>query len=153
MVLGQVAITEIPKQNDSVEIISDMEVDTAIKCTNVIDEHENETIENQQTVDTTSSDAPENPTVKSFNQDLIDDKKWIRIYPNPTVTNATIEWKDESENIVEVFDMSGKSVWKIRVKGSRTVFNTANLQNGEYVVKITSVLTQKSETAKLIIAK
>ncbi len=83
--------------------------------------------------------------------DLINDKKWLSVYPNPTSDNATIEWKNEDESTVEVFDLNGRLIWSAQINGSKTIFNTANLANGNYLVKITSKLCGKSESAQLTI--
>lgn len=102
---------------------------------------------------------PENPENRNGNDSteisreipLINDEKWLRVYPNPTAENATITWKNEEESLVEIFDMNQKLIWSTRMKGSKTVFNTSHLANGNYLVKITSKISGKSESAQLTV--
>ncbi len=55
--------------------------------------------------------------------------------------------KDEST--IEIVDLNGKLLWSTQINRSRTIFNTINLANGNYLVKITSKLNGKSKWAQL----
>lgn len=144
MVLGEIAIQIDTVKTDSIKT-----------CTNVLETDSIVPIENS-TNDSSDIHKTQIPDTNDSTQispeiDLINDKKWLSVYPNPTSDNATIEWKNEDESTVEIFDLNGKLIWSAQIKGSKTIFNTANLSNGNYMVKITSKLTGKSETAQLSI--
>lgn len=78
-----------------------------------------------------------NPTMRAF-----------QVYPNPTST----KWNFVSDNLtietIEIFDLTGKSVFNLNAKSNFVSINTNNLSNGLYVAKITSANT--TETVKLM---
>jgi hypothetical protein len=142
MVLGEIAIQIDTVKTDSVKT-----------CTNVLETDSIVPIENSvnDSLDINKTQTPDNNDSTSINPkiDLINDKKWLSVYPNPTSDNAIIEWKNEDESTIEIFDLNGKLIWSAQIKGSRTVFNTSHLSAGNYLVKITSKITGKSESAQL----
>ncbi len=152
MVLGEIAIQIDTVKTD--EVIKESiltQKDSTVSCqeTYVPDS----VAQNEEKIEI----IPENPENRSGKDtteispeiNLINDEKWLRVYPNPTAENATITWKNDEESLVEIFDMNQKMVWSTRLKGNKTVFNTSNLANGNYLVKITSKLSGKSESAQL----
>ena len=142
MVLGEIAI-----QIDTVK------TDTAKTCTNVFETDSIFRIENSinDSLDINKTQTPYNNDSASISPkiDLINNKKWLHVYPNPTSDNAIIEWKNEDESTIEIVDLNGKLIWSAQIKGPRTVFNTSHLSAGNYLVKITSKITGKSASAQL----
>lgn len=147
MVLGEIAI-----ETDTVAT-----EDTLTKCSILAEDTTHTNKENIEKIPDENTD----PIIPDENNsdtllpklDLINEEKnRIRIYPNPSSNNAVIEWKDDSENSVEIYDLNGKRVWSTVVKGNKLIFNTANLANGNYLVKISSKHSGKTETAKLVVS-
>ncbi len=146
MVLGEIAI-EIDTLKQ-VEEPEKTEKDTITKCSII----EQDTTVTENTIEVTNDNIPKDSSQTIHKIELISDKKWLKVFPNPSNDNATIEWPEDNESSVEVFDMNQKLIWSATIKGNKTVFNTTNLANGNYLVKITDKLTGKSETAILSIA-
>lgn len=154
MVLGEIAIDV-----DTIQIQEDT-TKTVESCTNKVEKpidsvqaQEVKIIDLVEIIDTTNHEKPiQNDSIVNKNL-WIDNKKWINIYPNPSSSNATVEWKDDSEMRIELFDIDGKLVWSTTSKGNKTVINTANLPTGNYIVKLTSKNTGKSENSALIISR
>lgn len=147
MVLGEIAIEiDTLKQVEEPEKI---EKDTITKCSII---EQDTTAIGISVIEITNDNTTKDSTQNIHKIELISDKKWLKVFPNPSNDNATIEWPDDNESSVEVFDMNQKLIWSATIKGNKTVFNTANLANGNYLVKITDKLTGKSDTALLTIA-
>jgi hypothetical protein len=147
MVLGEIAIQVDTVKTDSVKTCTNI-----IEKDSIIPEFNSSGVglENPHKIlvpDPSQKDSTQiNPEI-----DLINDKKWLSVYPNPTSDNATIEWKNEGENTIEIFDLNGKMIWSTQQNGTKTVLNTSNLSNGNYLVKVTSKITRKTETAQLTV--
>lgn len=154
MMLGEIAIVIDTIQTDTTKMQMEIPVkDSIIDCTNT-------TVNETDSLEKLIIPNPELPIdLPKENDSLfhknpwIDDKKFINIYPNPSSFNATVEWKDNSEMRIELFDLNGKLIWSTQSKGNKVVINTANLPTGNYQVKLTSKLTGKSENAALIITR
>lgn len=150
MILGEIAIDVDTVQPDEPEKISNLH-DSTETCIKII---ENGT--NIEKIPEQNDDSDNDSTQNNLRIDLIEDKNKLRVYPNPSYDNAIIEWKElsEFENreiLLEVHDINGKLIWTTKLKGSKTIFNTTNLANGNYLVKITDTTTGKSETAQLTV--
>ena len=74
----------------------------------------------------------------------------INIYPNP-VQNASFELNASSIiEVVELFDLSGKSIIVKEINESQTIINTRNLKAGVYMLKV-SLENKGTATQHLII--
>jgi hypothetical protein len=62
----------------------------------------------------------------------------VRIYPNPTTGEFTVELNNTSEKIVEVMDLTGRIISSSTGSQESVTVNIANLANGIYYVKIQS---------------
>lgn len=71
----------------------------------------------------------------------------VKMYPNPSKTNVTIEAKNTINN-VSLFNVLGQEVYKNNPNSSSTTIEVSNLQNGIYIVKAT--IDGKQSISKLI---
>ena len=55
------------------------------------------------------------------------------LYPNPTIANFTLELAKEVEGTVEIYDLSGRQLFSESIGGNRTVINTSNFSEGNYI--------------------
>lgn len=147
MVLGQIAI-----RIDTIQPIEEEKtVDTLKTCGETYTEDSTSSItEKVETIPVTEN-TPEDSTEILPKIELYADQKWLKVYPNPSSENATIEWKHDGDAWLEIFDLNGKKIWTASMKGTKTVFNTAHLSNGNYLVKITYKLSGITETAQLTV--
>jgi len=79
-------------------------------------------------------------TVLGVNDNQLDSTKTqIKIYPNPTTNQITIEL-DQNENIIniELFNISGKHLKTIQTSNSNEILNFNDLPTGVYFLKIES---------------
>jgi hypothetical protein len=68
----------------------------------------------------------------------------IHIYPNPTNRKVTIEGKNIE--IIEVFNIYGEIVKKIKVSSDKTNIHLEKVSKGTYIVRLTTddkILTTK----------
>ena len=100
----------------------------------------------------THSASPESPasvftTSLSINENLFEN---IKIYPNPTTGELTIDNEQLTINIVEVFDMLGRNHLSIINCPLSIEINISHLQNGLYFVRIQ---TESGEVLKKVLKK
>jgi hypothetical protein len=64
----------------------------------------------------------------------------ILVFPNPSSGWVTVEIRSESqsENNIEILDLSGKVVYKSAFRENKTTIQTAEFRKGIYYIKITS---------------
>ncbi|WP_300565025.1 T9SS type A sorting domain-containing protein [Flavobacterium sp.] len=68
-----------------------------------------------------------------------DSKNKISIYPNPIITNSTIEFETEQINsILEILDLTGKEVKTFKFSGKKLILEKAEINRGTYLVRITN---------------
>lgn len=73
----------------------------------------------------------------------------IRLYPNPSNDNFSVELISSSASILEIFDLSGRSVYSQGILFAPSTVSTAALADGLYTVKLTS--SEKSYWTKLVV--
>ena len=78
----------------------------------------------------------------------IDDLKF-KIYPNPSQNDMVIEFEEETELRVELFDFSGRNLISKEQFGSKIQLERNGLNNGIYLLKLTTK-TGKSVTQSII---
>lgn len=90
------------------------------------------------------------------NEDFENSLSSLKLYPNPTSQNATLEYSllENSKINITVYDIIGKEVLKIadenqNIGNYKVELNTSNLKSGIYFVKIDTALYKS--TLKLII--
>lgn len=64
-----------------------------------------------------------------------DDLQNIRIYPNPTTGNLRINYAESDQFLVEIFDLTGKTVFSQNVKDGSNI-QLDNFSSGIYMVKV-----------------
>lgn len=146
MVLGQIAI-----RVDTVPTSEEEILDTVKTCTGTYTEDTASSSIEKIVPVPLPENIPVDSTVVLPKIEGYTDPKWLKVYPNPSSENATIEWKNEDEGWLEIFDLNGKKVWSTTMKSTKTIFNTAHLSNGNYLVKITAKTSGKTETAHLTV--
>jgi para-nitrobenzyl esterase len=73
----------------------------------------------------------------------------IRLYPNPSNDNFSVGLLSSSASILEIFDLSGRSVYSQELLNAPSTVSTAGLANGLYTVKLSS--SEKSFWTKLVV--
>ena len=61
----------------------------------------------------------------------------IKIYPNPTKDNLTIETNSNTEQRLEIINLIGQTVYTIYINKKATI-NTSAFANGVYILKLSS---------------
>ena len=76
----------------------------------------------------------------------------IKMYPNPTDANLTIDFKIQNiEKLnVQVFNLLGKEVLTKQISKKDTSLMVSNLNNGVYMVRITSLDGANSTTKRFV---
>ena len=76
----------------------------------------------------------------------------INIYPNPTDTNLTIDFKIQNiEKLnIEVFNLLGKEVLTKQISKNDTSLLVSGLSKGVYLVRITSLNGENSTTKRFV---
>ncbi|MDD5571908.1 MAG: T9SS type A sorting domain-containing protein, partial [Bacteroidales bacterium] len=65
------------------------------------------------------------------------ESSYLRVYPNPTSNNITIEIPQTSRgSILSVYDISGKQIMQKQLKETRTNLDVRGLPNGMYFLKL-----------------
>ncbi|MEY3237972.1 MAG: hypothetical protein RI883_2073 [Bacteroidota bacterium] len=62
----------------------------------------------------------------------------FKVYPNPSTSDVTIEWSDESEMLVELYDFSGRKLFSKEQFGSSLQLERNGLNSGIYLMKLTN---------------
>ena len=83
------------------------------------------------------------------NLEIIDTQEDV-IYPNPFTDFLFVEFKEDLNKKIEIFDISGKKIKTITASDKLYKINTTNLINGTYILKI---ITPKHIWTKKIIKK
>ena len=79
----------------------------------------------------------------------------IKIYPNPTQTHLTIEFKDLFEPYhIEIYDILGRSLMSSKKDNDKNtvIINTEELANGKYLLKISSETKSNLSISSFIIS-
>ena len=77
----------------------------------------------------------------------------IKIYPNPTTSNITIELKDNNtNNVIKIFDISGKLVTNYNLLNHDNLINinVNNLESGVYLITIIDPMTNEVKQTKFV---
>ena len=76
----------------------------------------------------------------------------IKMYPNPTNSNLTIDFKiQDIENLnIKVFNLLGKEVLSKQISKNDTSLTVSNLKNGVYLIRITSLTGENSTTKRFV---
>jgi plastocyanin len=76
----------------------------------------------------------------------------INMYPNPTDANLTIDFQIQNiEKLnVKVFNLLGKEVLSKQISKEDTLLMVSNLNNGVYLIRITSLDGENSTTKRLV---
>ena len=62
----------------------------------------------------------------------------LSIYPNPGKNHLIVQQPDNLELIIQIFDLTGKTMQKVNSKEKVTHLNTSNLPNGLYLIDVKS---------------
>jgi len=62
----------------------------------------------------------------------------FKVYPNPSTSDVTIEWSDETEMLVELYDFSGRKLFSKEQFGSSLQLERNGLNSGIYLMKLTN---------------
>ena len=75
------------------------------------------------------------------------DSTVFSMYPNPTtgIINITLNNSTNDSNLVDIFDVQGRSVFKRTFNTSQTSLDLSNFQRGIYFVKVSNGNLQKTE--------
>ncbi|MDX1911075.1 MAG: PKD domain-containing protein [Saprospiraceae bacterium] len=73
----------------------------------------------------------------------------VRVVPNPSTGQVTISNPLSAQRLVEVFDLSGKSVF--RLETNETDFDLTHLANGVYVVRVQELAGGNIQSVKLVL--
>lgn len=80
--------------------------------------------------------AVEESTNENYSE-MVDDRN-IRIYPNPTEGQLTVEVTGEGECQYDIYDISGHQVLTTRSSSGRVTLNISSRPNGLYILRITT---------------
>ncbi|WP_298360726.1 thrombospondin type 3 repeat-containing protein [Runella sp.] len=82
---------------------------------------------------------------------IIEENSQIVISPNPFIQNIKIEFPSEFglRSNVEVLDLNGKMVWSMMSIKNQEIINLSKLPKGVFLLKITSINTEKTKTIKI----
>lgn len=88
--------------------------------------------------------------VQFFSSTTVAEEEMIfNIYPNPVSDELTIQLDGSLERQVELFDISGRKVYERRIFSPNLIVDTSILNDGLYLVKVTSGKT--IETRKFVV--
>ena len=62
----------------------------------------------------------------------------LKVYPNPSSNDMTIEWSTETEMSIELFDFSGRQLYSKKEFGKNCLIERNGLINGIYLLKLTN---------------
>ena len=76
----------------------------------------------------------------------------IKMYPNPTNSNLTIDFKiqDIEKLNIKVFNLLGKEVLSKQISKNDTSLTVSNLKNGVYLIRISSLTGENSTTKRFV---
>ena len=81
--------------------------------------------------------------------DLASKPNTIKVYPNPSSTEITIETSSiSSQNHLSIMSLSGQQLFNRQITESKTVIDISNLTSGVYILRLTNDKTV--EVAKII---
>ena len=75
------------------------------------------------------------------------------VYPNPATDNFNIEFDEEGNFKIDVYDISGKNVKSVQVNSDRTKITLKGIRPGTYYVNATQQETNESALIKLIVQR
>lgn len=77
----------------------------------------------------------------------------IKVFPNPTVDNATIEMKKAGNYSVYVFDLTGKMVHTSSFSTTKKQIDLSNFERGNYIIKVLDNDTQEAFDSKVVLMR
>jgi plastocyanin len=88
----------------------------------------------------------------TLNVASFDTVETINMYPNPTDSNLTIDFKTQNiEKLnIKVFNLLGKEVFGKQISKNDTSLMLSNLKNGVYLIRITSLTGENSTTRRFV---
>lgn len=72
------------------------------------------------------------------------------VYPNPTQDILTIKIPNYLNTKYELYDLNGKLLSQNQINGELTNVNLNNLSTGNYLLKVSEILTKETKTFKII---
>lgn len=72
----------------------------------------------------------------------------VKVYPNPTAGEFTIELANSSVKTLEVIDLTGRVVYSTATVTNKSKVNLSSLSNGIYYVKIQT--NNSTEVVKVV---
>ena len=76
----------------------------------------------------------------------------INIYPNPTASDLMIDFSNQDEAVlnVKVYNLLGKELLSAQIAKNDAAIETSKLNNGVYMVKISSLDNKKTTTKRFV---
>jgi hypothetical protein len=91
-------------------------------------------------------------TATTSNEDLESGTSIVSsVYPNPAVDLFNIEFEEEGNFRVEIYDIEGKKVKSVQVNSDSANISLNGIKHGTYFVKATQLETNKTALIKLMI--
>ena len=90
-------------------------------------------------------------------EDELDDQKQqqelakMTVFPNPSTEVVNVNLPEEGKYILELFDLTGKRLFKETVRSSQYQFTVSDLAKGTYVLKVLNVSTMKVDSERLVV--
>jgi unsaturated rhamnogalacturonyl hydrolase len=84
------------------------------------------------------------PDITSGTNSIIQDSKYLRVYPNPSFANLTVESTAEIKGEIELFDLVGNLLKSKTGNGQKSVVDLTSFCPGIYILKV------NNETIKVI---
>jgi len=75
------------------------------------------------------------------------------VYPNPASDNVNIEFSEEGNFMIEIFDVRGRSIKSFLANSDRTNIALTGIKPGTYYVRTTEQETSESALIKLIVQR
>lgn len=77
----------------------------------------------------------------------------IKVFPNPTVDQATIEMKKAGNYTVYIFDLTGKMVLNSSFSSTKKQIDLSNFERGNYIIKVIDNDTQEAFDSKVVLMR
>ncbi|MDB2363744.1 T9SS type A sorting domain-containing protein [Flavobacteriales bacterium] len=75
----------------------------------------------------------------------------MTVFPNPSTEVVNVNLPEEGKYILELFDLTGKRLFKETVRSSQYQFTVSDLAKGTYVLKVLNVSTMKVDSERLVV--
>jgi PKD repeat protein len=81
----------------------------------------------------------------------LNDQEWMKIYPNPSMGQFTVQFRENVHASLVILDQPGNTVFQKEITEKKSMINASNLPPGFYFIRVTDLNTGKTTTDKLII--